>query len=462
MKDLIALAFGSLIVTVSDAVKSRKPEIDDKFLRVRDENFSVLDGQSGVWAQEAENDYCRVDVGLTSYREAYGIFSEDLDRAVQYAMDSLQVKYKDLFAQVGCSPQNENRIQCDPDSNVGANLGDTADKADLFRSDTDVFASRASELDNECGERDTIIGSLNDMSRFISAQVNACHDMQDKWNSLSQAVKEFDGTYSSKFSGDFVSQQIADQARHETAQAIIQHSFFDVDAAADGDIRTNYTDKENSIEATIDDDGKVKIGGDFVRDHHLVNAQGEVQAGMTILGLRSQASASGEVDVGAGVEGEFGTNGFGVYGEGSAHAEAKASGDLGQDIGVNLPFGGFGTNLHGDIEGGASASGSMQAGYNPSDGSFGVGAHGDAYAGARANGSATVRGGPLSVTASASALAGAGAAADAGVTYQDGKVNVDLSADAALGLGFGGGVSASIDVRSIAQEGVNFVNKLIP
>lgn len=116
---------------------------------------------------------------------------------------------------------------------------------------------------------------------------------------------------------------------------------------------------------------------------------------MTILGLRSQASASGEVDVGAGVEGEFGTNGFGVYGEGSAHAEAKASGDLGQDIGVNLPFGGFGT-------------------------------------------------------------------ADAGVTYQDGKVNVDLSADAALGLGFGGGVSASIDVRSIAQEGVNFVNKLIP
>ena len=104
----------------------------------------------------------------------------------------------------------------------------------------------------------------------------------------------------------------------------------------------------------------------------------------------------------------------------------------------------------------------MQAGYNPSDGSFGVGAHGDAYAGARANGSATVRGGPLSVTASASALAGAGAAADAGVTYQDGKVNVDLSADAALGLGFGGGVSASIDVRSIAQEGVNFVNKLIP
>ena len=122
---------------------------------------------------------------------------------------------------------------------------------------------------------------------------------------------------------------------------------------------------------------------------------------MTILGLRSQASASGEVDVGAGVEGEFGTNGFGVYGEGSAHAEAKASGDLGQDIGVNLPFGGFGTNLH-------------------------------------------------------------GAAADAGVTYQDGKVNVDLSADAALGLGFGGGVSASINVRSIAQEGVNFVNKLIP
>ncbi|MFC2373002.1 MAG: hypothetical protein ACFNOM_01480 [Parascardovia denticolens] len=34
--------------TVSDAVKSRKPEIDDKFLSVRDENFSVLDGQSGV------------------------------------------------------------------------------------------------------------------------------------------------------------------------------------------------------------------------------------------------------------------------------------------------------------------------------------------------------------------------------------------------------------------------------
>ncbi len=444
----------------ADAAKTTKGDFENEFDGARKANFDVLDGQSGVWAQGAEKSYNLVDVSMTAFKSAFDSFSSSLAEASSDASDSLKPKYKELFAEVGSSPSNDQRISCNPDSNFGSGISDAAQKAQDMAKEASDLISHASDLDNECGERDAIISSLNEVKSYTNDEAEKFNNVKTKWDTLSQAVKAFDNTYSSKFSGDFVTADMERQAKTASAQAIVQHFLLSGDSAQSSDVNTNYADGSSGVTFEIGDDGEMKIGGDVSKAYHLLNASGSVDKNLTILGISGEGKMSGSVDVGAGVSASGSVNQYGANGEVSAYAGVKATGDASLEFGKNLPFGGAGVSAHGEAFAGAEGTGKVQAGYNPDDDSYGLNASGEVFAGAKAEGNVSGHAGPFSVSADASVRAGAGVGGEAGVNFKDGKLSVNFGGNATAGVGAGFHVSGSVDVKSIVDGGADLVHHL--
>lgn len=442
---------------VSQSVTSAKDRYGSQFDSARKQNISTLEGQNGCWAAQAENSYTLVDVQMTSFRAAYEIFATDLAQAATDAVDSVQAKYKALFSAIGTDPQDETKIKCNPDSNFGNVMGDAATAADSFTTEASDLSGQAAGLDNEQGERDEVIAALDNIQRYTKAQADSYRSIQDSWTALSSAVRDFDGQYSSKFSGDFVTAEQTQQARQDVARAILGSLMLSSEGSTSGSTDSNYTDVSTKGSVSIDENGKISMDGEAEAAYHLWNAQGNASASLNLLGINSSADASGEIDISAGAKAKGSISNMGASGEVSVHAGIKASGDASINVGNNLPFGGVGVSAHGEGEVGADAAASGQFGYNPDDNSVGVGAHAEAFAGAKAEGNVSGRIGPLSITGDASVRAGAGADADAGINFKDGKLNVNLGASGTVGIGAGAHVSASLDIGSVADEATNFI-----
>ena len=443
------------IKSVSDSVTEAKTSYETKFSDARKKNIETLQGQDGRWAQAAETSYNAADIKMNSFKTAYGTFATSLSNAASDATDSLQPKYKDVFTEAGTSPQDEKQVKCNPDSNFGNSLEDAATSADSFATEANNFVTRASELDNEQGERDTIISSLNDVHTYTTDQATKYRDIKTKSTTFSTAVSDFDGKYSSEFSGEFVTPEITTAAQQETAQMLADNFSFD----AHGGTKKLCTDGSKSGSITVDKNGNMSIKGEASGTATLFNASGEASAHGSVLGMRSSATGKAEFDVSAkgSASGSIGPNG--LTGEASVSAGATVSADGSVHLGEDLPFGGVGASGHAEGFAGAEANGKATVGKGD-DGSVGASVSGEAFAGAKAEASGQVDLGPLSLSGDASARAGIGADGHAGITFKDGKLTVSAGASGTLGVGAGAHGTISLDVGSIVDEGEHFFKGL--
>ena len=443
------------VLDSAGTVEKVSATLDDTASNARKKNIETLRGQTGTWAQQAESTYSKADVNLSAAKTALSALSTQYTNVANALNEKLRPLRDQLLDAIGTSANEAALIQCEYQTNVAPLLAQASDDAWALFNAAETCSDEAEGLDGNGLERQAILDVLEEIKTSGHSQRTKYDDIAAAWHSFSTAVMDFDNQYATVFSGEFVTKSQLEFARQDTATMLVENFVLSGYADADGEFKTMYSELISKGEISVDADGKLSVKGTAEASYIFAHLSGEAKAGFTLLGINSEASASGEVEVlmTASASGEISHSG--VSGDVSALVGVKAAGDVALVAGNNLPLNGAELSAHGEGQAGAMVNAHAGLG-KTKEGAIEAKASGEAFAGGKASGSITNRVGPFEVTGEASVSAGAGISGDAGVSFQDGKLTVVLGASATLGIGAGAKVSGSIDFGSIEQESVNF------